>query len=392
MDPDERYMWMALDLARRGCGKTSPNPMVGAVVVKGGEVVGTGFHKKAGDQHAEVVALLEAGGRARHATLFTNLEPCSHQGRTPPCTEAILQAGIRRVVLATVDPNPLVSGRGIRKLKEAGVKVKVGVLEEKARRLNEIFFKYITTKTPFVMVKAAMSLDGKIATTTGESRWISGEKSRKFAHQLRAVSDGVMVGINTILRDDPLLTVRLENKGGKQAANPVRIVVDSRGRMPLDSKVVKTARETKTILATTSLVEPEKLEAFQEAGVEVLILPRQGDQVDLPELMFALGKKEISALLVEGGGTLNYSFLNAGLVDKVYFFIAPFLLGGENAPTPVGGAGVYALEESWKVQDLELKQLDNDLLIIGYPVRREEVVYRDSGGIGGDLRSATVRG
>ena len=389
MDPDERYMWMALDLARRSCGKTNPNPMVGAVIVKGGEVVGTGFHKKAGEQHAEIIALLEAGVRARHATLYTNLEPCSHQGRTPPCTEAILQAGIRRVVLATVDPNPLISGRGIRKLKEAGIKVKVGVLEEKARRLNEIFFKYITTKTPFVMVKAAMSLDGKIATTTGESRWISGEKSRKFAHQLRAASDGIMVGINTILRDDPLLTVRLD---GKKAANPVRIIVDSRGRMPLSSKVVKTARETKTILATTTLVSSEKLKTYQEAGVEVLILPLQGEQVNLQELMLALGKKEISALLVEGGGTLNYSLLNENLIDKVYFFIAPFLLGGENAPTPVGGAGVCELKESWKVQDLELKQLDNDLLIIGYPVRREEVVYRDSGGIGEDIRPATVQG
>ncbi len=389
MDPDERYMWMALDLARRGCGKTNPNPMVGAVIVKGGEVVGTGFHRKAGEQHAEIVALLEAGERARHATLYTNLEPCSHQGRTPPCTEAILQAGIRRVVLATVDPNPLVSGQGIRILKEAGVKVKIGVLEEKARRLNEVFFKYITTKTPFVMVKAAMSLDGKIATTTGESRWISGEKSRRFAHMLRSISDGIMVGINTILRDDPLLTARLD---GKKAINPLRIIVDTRGRLPLNSKVVKTACETKTILATTNLADPEKLKALVEAGVETLILPLQDKQVDLQKLVLALGEKEISSLLVEGGGTLNYSFLNEGLIDKVYFFIAPFLLGGKNAPTPVGGAGVYELKESWKVQELELKQLDDDLLIIGYPVRREEVVYRDSGGIRGDIRSATVQG
>lgn len=389
MDPDERYMWMALDLARRGCGKTNPNPMVGAVIVKGGEVVGTGFHRKAGEQHAEIVALLEAGERARHATLYTNLEPCSHQGRTPPCTEAILQAGIRRVVLATVDPNPLVSGQGIRILKEAGVKVKIGVLEEKARRLNEVFFKYITAKTPFVMVKAAMSLDGKIATTTGESRWISGEKSRRFAHMLRSISDGIMVGINTILRDDPLLTARLD---GKKAINPLRIIVDTRGRLPLNSKVVKTACETKTILATTNLADPEKLKALVEAGVETLILPLQDKQVDLQKLVLALGEKEISSLLVEGGGTLNYSFLNEGLIDKVYFFIAPFLLGGKNAPTPVGGAGVYELKESWKVQELELKQLDDDLLIIGYPVRREEVVYRDSGGIRGDIRSATVQG
>jgi diaminohydroxyphosphoribosylaminopyrimidine deaminase/5-amino-6-(5-phosphoribosylamino)uracil reductase len=389
MDPDERYMWMALDLARRACGKTSPNPMVGTVIVRGGEVVGTGFHKKAGDQHAEIVALTEAGAKARKATLYANLEPCSHQGRTPPCTEAIIRAGIRKVVIATVDPNPLVSGQGIRILQEAGIKVKVGVLEDKARRLNEIFFKFITTKKPFVMVKAAMSLDGKIATTTGKSRWISGEKSRKFAHQLRAVSDGIMVGINTILQDDSQLTVRLD---GEKVANPVRIIVDSRGRLPLDSKVVKTARETKTILATTTLAAPEKLKALEDAGVEVLTLSLQSEQVNLKELMLALGEKEISALLVEGGGTLNYSLLKENIIDKIYFFIAPFLLGGENAPTPLGGVGACELKESWKVQDLELKQLDNDLLIIGYPVRRREVVHRNSGGIGGNIRSATVQG
>ncbi|MGI5823287.1 MAG: bifunctional diaminohydroxyphosphoribosylaminopyrimidine deaminase/5-amino-6-(5-phosphoribosylamino)uracil reductase RibD [Dethiobacteria bacterium] len=389
MDPDERYMWMVLDLARRACGKTNPNPMVGTVIVKDGEVVGTGFHKKAGDEHAEIVALKEAGAKARKATLYANLEPCSHQGRTPPCTEAIIRAGIRKVVIATIDPNPLVSGQGVRMLQEAGIKVKIGVLEDKARRLNEVFFKYITTKTPFVMVKSAMSLDGKIATATGKSRWISGEKSRRFGHQLRAVSDGIMVGINTILHDDPRLTVRL---GDEKAANPARIIVDSRGRLPLNSNVVKTARETKTILATTNLIAPEKQKALEDAGVEVLTLSLQGEQVNLQELMPALGEREISALLVEGGGTLNYSFLKENIIDKIYFFIAPLLLGGENAPTPLGGAGAHELKESWEVQDLELKQLDNDLLIIGYPVRRGEVVHRNSGGIRGNIRSATVQG
>lgn len=389
MDPDERYMWMVLDLARRACGKTNPNPMVGTVIVRDGEVVGTGFHKKAGDEHAEIVALKEAGAKAHKATLYANLEPCSHQGRTPPCTEAIIRAGIRKVIIATIDPNPLVSRQGVRILREAGIKVKVGVLEDKARRLNEVFFKYITTKTPFVMVKTAMSLDGKIATATGKSRWISGEKSRRFGHQLRAVSDGIMVGINTILHDDSRLTVRLDDKS---TTNPARIIVDSRGRLPLNSNVVKTAHETKTILATTNLIAPEKQEALADAGVEVLTLPLRGEQVNLQELMLALGKKEISALLVEGGGTLNYSFLKENIIDKVYFFIAPILLGGENAPTPLGGAGAHELKESWEVQDLELKQLDNDLLIIGYPVRRGEVVHRNSGGIRGNIRSATFQG
>jgi len=386
MDSDERYMWMALDLARQGWGKTSPNPMVGAVLVKGGEVVGTGFHQKAGDRHAEIIALQEAGEKARAATLYTNLEPCCHYGRTPPCTEAIIQAGVRKVVIATIDPNPLVSGQGVRKLQEAGIKVKVGVLEDKAKRLNEVFFKYITTKKPFVVVKVAMTLDGKIATSSGQSRWISGEKSRKFAHRLRSMSDGIMVGINTVLQDDPLLTVRLE---GERGPDPVRVVVDSKGRLPLGSRIVKTASEKKTILATTELAAPHKLEALRSSGVEVLTLPSKEGRVDLQELMLALGAKEISILLVEGGGTLNYALLNENIIDKIYFFIAPFLLGGESAPTPLEGAGAGKLEESWMVESMEMKQLDSDLLIIGYPVRRKEVVYRDSGRIGGNIRSAT---
>ena len=267
MDPDERYMWMALDLARRACGKTSPNPMVGTVIVRGGEVVGTGFHKKAGDQHAEIVALTEAGAKARKATLYANLEPCSHQGRTPPCTEAIIRAGIRKVVIATVDPNPLVSGQGIRILQEAGIKVKVGVLEDKARRLNEIFFKFITTKKPFVMVKAAMSLDGKIATTTGKSRWISGEKSRKFAHQLRAVSDGIMVGLIPSYR----MILSLQCVWMVKKLPIPCVLLSTAGRLPLDSKVVK-QRETKH-LATTTLAAPEKLKALKMPGGSVNPFP-----------------------------------------------------------------------------------------------------------------------
>ena len=386
MDSDERYMWVALDLARQGRGKTSPNPMVGAVLVRDGEVVGTGFHEKAGTRHAEVIALQEAGEKARGATLYTNLEPCCHQGRTPPCAEAIINAGVRKVVIASTDPNPLVSGKGVRKLQDAGIKVKVGVLEEKARRLNEVFFKYITTKKPFVAVKTAMTMDGKIATSLGKSRWISGEKSRKFVHCLRSTADGIMVGINTVLRDDPRLTVRLD---GKKGPDPVRIIIDSKGRLPLESRIVKTASETKTILATTEFAPPNKLETLRTCGVEVMLLPSKRDQVDLQELMSALGEKEICNILVEGGGTLNYSLLAENIIDKFYIFIAPLLIGGEKAPTLLEGVGVGTLEEAWAVENIEMKQLDNDLLIIGYPVRRKEVVYRDSGRIGGSIRSAT---
>jgi len=386
MDSDERYMWMALDLARQGWGKTSPNPMVGAVLVKNGEVVGTGFHAKAGEPHAEIIALQEAGEKARAATLYTNLEPCCHYGRTPPCTDAIIKAGVRKVVIATYDPNPVVSGRGVQKLKDAGIKVKVGVLEEKARRLNEVFFKYITTKKPFVVVKTAMTLDGKIATSTGKSRWITGEKSRKFVHRLRSMSDGIMVGINTVLQDDPLLTVRLE---GEKRVGPVRVIVDSKGRLPLDSKIVKTSRETKTVLATTELAPQDKLEKLRALGVEILVLPGKNGRVDLQELMLALGKKEISVLLVEGGGTLNYSLLTENIVDKIYLFIAPMLLGGQQAPTPLEGVGISEIEDSWLVEKMEMKQLDKDLLIIGYPMRRQEVVYRDSGRAGRNIGSAT---
>jgi diaminohydroxyphosphoribosylaminopyrimidine deaminase/5-amino-6-(5-phosphoribosylamino)uracil reductase len=388
MDSDERFMWVALDLARQGRGKTNPNPMVGAVIVKEGEVVATGFHYRAGERHAEIIALEEAGERARGATIYVNLEPCSHYGRTPPCVDAIIEAGIRKAVIATIDPNPLVSGRGIRQLKEAGVKVKLGVLEERAKRLNEVFLKYITSKTPFLIVKSAMTLDGKIATGQGQSRWITGEKSRKFVHRLRLMSDGIMVGINTVIQDDPLLTVRLvESESGH---NPVRIIVDSKGRLPLNANVVKTARDYKTILATTQLAPSAKLTDLSALGVEILKLPPKGNRVNLGALMSALGEMEISVLMVEGGGTLNYSLLEENLIDKVYFFLAPLLFGGKNAPTSFEGNGISRVENSWVIQNMEIKQLAHDLLLIGYPGRGEEIVHRDSGRIGGSIKSAAL--
>ncbi len=386
MESDERYMWLALDLARKGWGKTNPNPAVGAVLVRDGEVVGTGFHEAAGKEHAEIVALQNAGEKAQGATLYINLEPCCHYGRTPPCVDALIFAGIRRAVVANIDPNPLVSGKSLKKLESAGISVKTGVLEEKAQRINEAFFKYITSGTPFVALKMAMTLDGKIATRGGKSQWISGEKSRNYVHRLRAMSDGIMVGINTVLQDDPQLTVRLEGEKDRQ---PTRIIVDSRGRIPLESKVVLSAGQTKTILATSDLAPSDKLDKLNSAGLEVLLLPLRHNKVDLASLIAALGEREISILLVEGGGTLNYALLEEGLVDKLYLFIAPLLFGGKNALTPIEGEGVEEVENAWSVRDLELKQLENDLLIIGYPMRREDNVYGNNRRTWGSNKEAT---
>ena len=365
MEPDEKFMRFALELARRGVGKTSPNPMVGAVLVKGGEVIGAGFHEKAGAPHAEAAALLDAGEKARGAVLYVNLEPCAHYGRTPPCTEAIINAGIKKVVISMTDPNPLVCGEGIRRLREAGLEVLSGLLEDEARRLNEAFIKYITTGKPFLMLKAAMTLDGKIAAKSGNSKWISGESSRSFAHELRSISDGVIVGIDTVLQDDPLLDVRLEGF----YRNPARIIADSRGRLPLESRIVKTAAGIKTILATTEQADKAKLAALESAGVEIIRFPAKNGRVDLQALIQRLGEMEMSLLLSEGGGSLNYSFLAENLADKIHFFIAPKLFGGKDAPTPLQGEGITDPDEAWLVEDIEIKQFDQDLLITGYPVK-----------------------
>lgn len=366
MAVDDRFMWAALDLARRGRGKTEPNPMVGAVVVCDGQIVGTGYHRAAGDIHAEVMALQKAGKSAAGAMLYVNLEPCVHQGRTGPCTEAIIAAGISMVVAAMEDPNPLVSGKGFQRLREAGVKVKVGVLEEKARRLNEVFIKHITTGRPFVIVKTAVTADGKIATRTGRSRWITGEKARAFVHRLRNNSDAIAVGIDTVMQDDPRLTARLEESGGK---DPRRVVIDSRARLPIDARMINMPSRAATILATTAAAPPEKRRVLEEKGVEILLLPERGGRVDLDALMGELGKRGVCQLLVEGGGTLNYSLLQAGLIDKVMLFIAPLIVGGRDSPTSFGGSGVAGLEQAWRLEDLEIKRYDGDLLMIGYPRR-----------------------
>ncbi|MCL6480003.1 MAG: bifunctional diaminohydroxyphosphoribosylaminopyrimidine deaminase/5-amino-6-(5-phosphoribosylamino)uracil reductase RibD, partial [Peptococcaceae bacterium] len=315
---DRYYMQMALDLARQALGRTSPNPMVGAVLVKDGRVIGQGYHTRPGTPHAEIHALREAGERAAGATLYVTLEPCCHQGRTGPCTEAILAAGVKRVVAAMTDPNPLVSGRGLERLRRAGIEVTVGVMEEEARRLNEVFIKYITTRRPFVVLKTAMSLDGKIATRSGESQWITGPQARLAVHRLRDRYDAVLVGINTVLKDNPSLTTRIPQEDGR---DPVRVIVDSLARTPPEARVITQQSSAPTIIAVTEKAPAQNLRRLERAGAQIVVVPGNGPRVDLAGLMAELGRREITSVLVEGGGEIHASFLEARLVDKVIWFI-----------------------------------------------------------------------
>jgi len=362
-DADKYYMQMALDLAAKAMGRTSPNPMVGAVVVRGGEVVGRGYHARAGTPHAEVHALREAGNSARGATLYVTLEPCCHHGRTGPCTEAVIEAGISRVVLAMSDPNPLVAGKGVQRLREAGLQVETGVLEEASRKLNEVFIKYITTRLPFVVLKTAMSLDGKIATAGGESQWITGPYSREYVHHLRDRYDAILVGVGTVLADNPSLTARLPSGGGR---DPVRVILDSRARTPQNAKVVTQASRAPTIIVTTPGAPPERVRALQEAGAEIIEVPREDAGVNLALLLRELGRREITGVLVEGGARINGSFVKANLVDKVYWFMAPKIIGGAEAPGPVGGSGFSRLNDALQVQDITIYRFGEDICLEGY--------------------------
>lgn len=350
-----------MELAGKGVGYTRPNPLVGAVVVKGGEVIAEGYHARYGGPHAEAVALARAGEAARGADLYVNLEPCSHWGKTPPCVDRIIAAGIRRVFIATRDPNPLVDGKGVEKLRTAGIEVVEGVLREEAERLNEIFFHWIKTQRPFVSLKLAMSLDGKIATRTGDSRWITGEEARREAHELRRRHAAVLVGINTVLADDPQLAVR-EVEGPQ----PRRIVLDSRGRVPLSAKVLEEGAQA--LIATTAAMPPEKEQALRERGVAVWPLPAREGRVDLIALLERLAGEGIDSVLVEGGGEVAWSFLALGLVQKLYLFYGPLLLGGRAIPG-VGGPGVGQLADAFRVRIAAVERLGADLLVIGYPDR-----------------------
>jgi len=364
-DRDEYYMNLALTLAEKGRGTVSPNPMVGAVIVKNDRVIGKGYHEKYGHPHAEVNAFDSATEDVEGATIYITLEPCSHYGKTPPCADLIVRKKVKRVVVGALDPNPLVSGRGIKKIKAAGIEVASGVLAEKSRQLNEVFMKFITEKKPFVVLKTAMSLDGKIATSKGESKWITGEESRKKVHQERAYLTGIMVGINTVLKDNPKLTARILN-----VKNPVRIVVDSQLRIPLDTNIVQKQEEAPTIILTTKKADPEKVSLLTEKGVTVLIVSEQKGRVNLREGMEKLGERNIDSILLEGGSELNYSSLEARIVDKVQVYIAPKIIGGTTSPTPVGGKGIESLSKVFPVERITIKMIGEDVFVEGYIKRK----------------------
>ena len=354
---DRDYMALALELAEQGAGWTCPNPMVGAVIVKDGRIIGQGWHHRCGELHAEREALAACTEDPAGSTLYVTLEPCCHQGRQPPCVDAVLDAGIRRVVVGTTDPNPLVGGKGIARLQERGVEVTVGVLEEECRTLNRFFFHYIRTRRPYVVMKYAMTMDGKIAACTGDAKWITGEAAREHVHQLPHRCRGILVGVGTVLADDPMLNCRLP--GGR---DPVRVICDSHLRTPLTARVVTTARDVPTLLATCE-TDPARHAPYQAAGCRVLTLPEQAGRVDLAALLDALGELEMDSLLLEGGGTLNWSFLEQGLVQSVYAYIAPKLLGGADAKSPVEGTGVPSPQAAFFLKNTRIQTLGEDFLL-----------------------------
>ncbi|MHB8194345.1 MAG: bifunctional diaminohydroxyphosphoribosylaminopyrimidine deaminase/5-amino-6-(5-phosphoribosylamino)uracil reductase RibD [Bellilinea sp.] len=364
-ESDRYFMERALALAAKGQGYTSPNPAVGAVVVKNGNVVGEGYHRRAGGPHAEVEALLAAGNEALGSTIYVTLEPCNHYGRTPPCTESLIAAGIRRVVYAVGDPNPRVSGSGHRRLEEAGLIVASDVCVDEARQLNRFFFHYITCAMPYVIAKFATSLDGKVATRTGDSRWISGEKSRQHTHFLRHICDAIVIGADTAIADNPRLTTRID--GFPDPRHPIRILLDSRGRVPLDANIFDPALPGRTIIAATDAMPKMHKAGLIKKGMEVLTLPSAPDgRIELPSFLRALGKREITSLLVEGGGQVLSSFISTKLVDEVWAVIAPIIIGGESAPGPVRGLGVEKVAEAFQLQDAFIEKIGSDFVIKGY--------------------------
>jgi diaminohydroxyphosphoribosylaminopyrimidine deaminase / 5-amino-6-(5-phosphoribosylamino)uracil reductase len=360
---DLKFMRLALRLATRGKGRTSPNPAVGAVVVKGGRVIGRGWHRRSGEAHAEVRAIAQAAGAARGATMYVTLEPCCTYGRTPPCTDAILRAGLKKVIVAALDPNPRHHGRGIALLqRRRGVLVKVGLLNREASALNEDFAKYITTGLPFTTVKVAMSLDGKIATVRGDSRWISGIESRRRSHRIRFCSDAILVGRRTVERDDPHLTARPE---GRVTKVPWRIILDSKAEIPFGSNVLKPPDVSKTVIAVTGRAPRGRIARLEALGARVIRCPTRRGRVSLRSLWRRLGRMGVMSVMVEGGGETIASALEAGVVDSVMIFIAPAIIGGRGAPTPVGGAGIKRIADAIPLSSVAVARCGDDILIEG---------------------------
>lgn len=362
MDKDQYFMKMALDLAATAKGRTNPNPVVGAILVKDGVIVGSGLHRKAGEPHAEVHAFRMAGEHAREATLYVTLEPCSHYGKTPPCANLVIESEVSRVVVAMQDPNPQVAGRGINLIREAGIEVEVGILEAEARLLNERFIHNMLTKTPFVISKVAMTLDGKIAAYNGHSKWITGEDSRYNVHQLRNEVDAILVGIGTVIADDPQLTTRLET-GGK---NPIRIILDSELRIPVEAKITDCS-EAKTWIVTKTGANPEKMRALEDKGVEFIYITKDDSGLDLKELIGKLYEKGVTDLLVEGGSEVNGSFLRAGLINKFFVYMAPKILGGRGSLTPFTGVDVENMDQALDVSIHKIEHYGEDICITAYP-------------------------
>jgi diaminohydroxyphosphoribosylaminopyrimidine deaminase/5-amino-6-(5-phosphoribosylamino)uracil reductase len=354
---------MALSLARKGLGATSPNPMVGAVLVKGGKIVGKGYHKKAGGPHAEVAALSDAKEEAKGSILYVNLEPCVHTGKTPPCADALIEAGIKKVVISMLDPNPQVNGRGVQKLRKAGIDVKVGLLEEEAKRLNEAFIVSMERKRPFFTLKAALSLDGKIATKTCDSKWISNEESRKYTDSLRAVADSILVGINTVIVDNPMLIPKI----ARPKKIPVRIVLDSKLRIPLACDMVKTSEKYPTWVFTGEDSRADKEAKLKSMGIDVIRVPKdENGRVSLKHVCNELYRRGIVDVIVEGGGEINSALLKEGLIDKIFFFYGSIIIGGKGAFNLIGGKGIDFLKDAYRIDIVTLKRFKDNICIEGY--------------------------
>lgn len=357
-----KYMHLAIELAKKGCGWVNPNPMVGAVVVKNGKIIGQGYHERYGEPHAERNALASCKTPAAGATLYVTLEPCCHHGKTPPCTEAIIKSGISHVVIGSSDPNPLASGQGIAILRSHGIEVTELVAKDECGKLNESFFHYIQNRTPYVVMKYAMTMDGKTATRSGKSQWITGEAARRRVHEDRHRYSAIMVGVGTVIADDPMLTCRLE-----KGRNPRRIICDTRLRTPLQAKIVNTSDMASTIIAT-AVSDTGRHRPYLDAGCEIMVIPQKEGHIDLNSLMQRLGEKQIDSLLLEGGGTLNWSALQSGIVNKVQAYLAPKLFGG-GGNSPVEGLGVDSPEGAFLLRSPVITQIGEDVLLESEVIR-----------------------
>ncbi len=362
-EADRRFMKRALELAEKGRGMVSPNPLVGAVYVKDGKIIGEGYHTKVGNPHAEADALAAAKGKVQGATLYVTLEPCNHQGRTPPCAPLLVEHGVARVVVPHADPNPTVAGQGFRRLRRAGIKVDVGLMDKEARRVNEAFLTFHTLKRPFMILKWAMTMDGRIAAMTGQSRWISNELSRDYVHELRSNVDAVMVGIGTILQDNPMLNVRIQNYEKRQ---PRRVIVDGNLRIPSKAKVLTATTPGDCIIATSDFAPLHKVKKLRDAGHHVLVMRGRRGLIDLQQLISSLTEFEIQSVLCEGGSTMHGSLLEARLADKIVSFIAPKVVGGEDGKTPIMGWGMPSMNKAIALEDVTLRHFDTDVCIEGY--------------------------